>query len=112
MTTLSYTSRDEPWVSRYIYAERVKIVHASRMEADDAYDDLYGPVIEVLDALLACIAGEVDDDEWNACMEKVQAQVLFAAFRDDDRCDLFLGVSKAMSDLGMTSLDGAVEQGE
>jgi hypothetical protein len=71
------------------------------MEADDRFDDLYAPVIDALDLLLEHVTNEVDDDTWETDAQNALAQLLMAAFRDCDRCDLFLGVGRALRDAGL-----------
>ncbi|HEB3530046.1 TPA: hypothetical protein RZC51_001525 [Burkholderia cenocepacia] len=88
--------QDGSWGSQDLYAERAKIVSARRMEADDGYDDLYQPVIDALDVLLEHMTNGVGDDAWNDSVRTAQAQLLFAAFKNADRCDLFLDVSRAL----------------
>lgn len=92
--------RDERWVRIIIYAERAKIAHARRMETDGRYDDLYARVIDALDLLLEYVTDEVDADAWSESVANVQAQLIFAAFKNSDRCDLFLEVSRVLSNGG------------
>lgn len=91
--------QDGSWGSQDLYAERAKIVSARRMEADDGYDDLYQPVIDALDVMLEYMTNGVDDDAWSDSVRKAQVQLLSAALKNADRCDLFLDVSRALGNV-------------
>ncbi|WP_333985340.1 hypothetical protein [Burkholderia orbicola] len=82
--------RAAPWVGQLIYAQRTKLAHTWRMEADDHYDDLYRPVIDAFDVLLAHLANEADDNAWQRGVAHFWAQWTAAILGDCDRCDLFI----------------------